>query len=187
MSNLVLIESIIKNLDAKETRTAIMLANDRLTALGESPVQEVKKQGVKSNSGYKRGASRDYNIKGLPLALGDFLNDVGTKEHKTFRDLDLNWVNLEPKPNVDDGTIVIATIGKKFAKKMYMWGMVKDGLANFNANGVDVPNFFNLTHSSFKDINLVKKLTTNLDKMSTSGEHELQKCIDDMKRYRDLP
>lgn len=185
MSNLNLLESIIKNLDAKETRTTIMLANDRLSALGESPVQESKKQpSGKSHGGYKkRGASRDYNVKGLPLALGDFVDDVGTKVHKTFRDLSLNWVNLEPKPTVADGSLVILTVGKKFAQKMYMWGMVKDGLANFNANGVDVPNFFNLTHLSFKDVDILNKLSS----MSTTGEYDLQKCIDDMKRYRDLP
>lgn len=184
MSNLVLIESIIKNLDAKETRTAIMLANDRLTALGESPVQEVKKQGVKSNSGYRRGASRDYNIKALPLALGDFIDDVGTKTHKTFRDLDLKWANLEPTPSVDDGTIVIGTVGKKFAKKMYIWGMVKEGL-RYIANGVEIPNLYNMSSYQIKDVDMVNKL--DVSKMPTAGFYELQQCIDDMKRYRDLP
>ena len=44
MSNLVLIESVLKNMDAKETRSVIMLANDRLDALGESVVQPSKNQ-----------------------------------------------------------------------------------------------------------------------------------------------
>ena len=181
MSNLVLIESIIKNLDAKETRTAIMLANDRLTAMGESPVQEVKKQGVKSNGGY-RGATRPYNVKTLPLALGDFIDDVKGKKHKTFRDLDLKWANLEPTPSVDDGTVAIVTVGGKYQKKHYLWGIVKEGLANFNCKGHEIPNFYNMCNALFKDTTWKYDMTC----MPTSCFTELQLCIDDMERYRNL-
>ena len=73
MSNLVLIESVIKNMDAKETRSVIMLANDRLEALGETVVQPSKNQPRgKSHGGYKRRPQLGYNSKVLPLSLGDF-------------------------------------------------------------------------------------------------------------------
>ena len=185
MSNLVLIESVIKNMDAKETRSVIMLANDRLEALGETVVQPSKNQpSGKSHGGYKRRPQLDYNSKVLPLALGDFCDAVSpTTVHKTFRDLDLEWCNLEPKPTHDDGRVVILTVGKKFAKKMYVWGTIKKGLANVNINGVEIPNFYNRCGSTVKDVNWCY----DLSKMSTSGFNDLQNCIDDMRRYRDMP
>ena len=126
----------------------------------------------------------DYNSKVLPLSLGDFCDAVSpTTMHKTFRDLDLEWCNLEPKPTHDDGRVVVLTVGKKFAKKMYVWGIIKKGLANVNINGVEIPNFYNMCSSTIKDV----KWCYDLDKMSTSGFNELQNCIDDMRRYRDMP
>jgi hypothetical protein len=86
MDKLTMIEKVMATMDAKETRTLIMLCNDRLAALGEpvhvgvpAPTPSHK---TKSKGGFRR---RPYHLKELPDN-----NLVGLK---TFKDLDTDWVN----------------------------------------------------------------------------------------------
>ena len=86
MDKLTMIEKVMATMDAKETRTLVMLCNDRLAELGEpvhvgvpaaTPAPTNKKKG-----GFRR---RPYHLKALP--------DSNRSALKTFKNLDTDWVN----------------------------------------------------------------------------------------------
>jgi hypothetical protein len=69
MDKLTMIEKVMATMDAKETRTLIMLCNDRLAALGE-PVHV-----------------------GVPAPTPSHKTNNNLVGLKTFKDLDTDWVN----------------------------------------------------------------------------------------------
>ena len=59
--NLILVQGLIENFDAKTTRTVVTICNNRLDSLGEPIAPPQRAKGVRSHGGYK---PKDFNAKG---------------------------------------------------------------------------------------------------------------------------
>ena len=80
MDKLTMIEKVLATMDAKETRTLIMMCNDRLAELGEPVHANAPTKGKG-----KRYGRKPYYMKEIPDPCGD--------EVKTFKDIPDGWVN----------------------------------------------------------------------------------------------
>lgn len=79
MDKLTMIERVVKAMGAKETRTVIMICNDRLAELGE-PVHQMAKN---KSRGFRK--QRPYYCKEIPDPCPDSI--------KNFHAVDTEWVN----------------------------------------------------------------------------------------------
>lgn len=130
MDKLTMIERVVKAMDAKETRTVIMICNDRLAELGE-PVHQMAKN---KSRGFKK--QRPYYCKEIPEPCEDTIKNLyGVKT---------DWVNDIEK----HGKPCLLSTKDQQHKAIYMVVAYEDGKDLTLPNGCLIPNCKMLSQAS---------------------------------------
>ena len=192
--NLILVQGLIENFDAKTTRTVVTICNNRLDSLGEPIAPPQRAKGVRSHGGYK---PKDFNAKGYPNLIAwhgkhvdDTWNEINnwlgnntSNPFKTFRHIDLESFDFHKAQNK---SFCIMSIGGRYKKKGYAWGFKVDGVANTTLNDVEIPDFMNMSGWQNAHTNRSPFFNDGSPDISNAQSTiflNLQECIDDIKMY----